>query len=289
MKILLIGSGGQLGWELCRTCPEGMDLVAVDYPEIDLSDGHSVDRLVSEIRPDWVINAAAYTAVDKAESEPEKAQAVNVDGVRTLALAISRIQGRLVHISTDFVFDGEHGCAYEPDAPCSPLGVYGRTKREGEMEALAVLPERTLIFRTAWLYSSHGANFVKTMLRLMSERDCLNVVDDQIGTPTWAHGLAMTIWKGIKQDITGCYHWTDAGVASWYDFAVAIRDEAVVCGLLDHAIPVCPIPSSAYPTPARRPAFSVLSKTSTWDDFDIQPVHWREHLRYMLQELCLHA
>jgi dTDP-4-dehydrorhamnose reductase len=127
------------------------------------------------------------------------------------------------------------------------------------------------------------------MLRLMSERDSLNVVDDQIGTPTWAHGLAMTIWKGIEQNMTGCYHWTDAGVASWYDFALAIRDEALACNLLKKFIPVNPIPSSAYPTPAKRPPFSVLSKTSTWNDFDIQPVHWREHLRSMLQELCHHA
>jgi len=123
----------------------------------------------------------------------------------------------------------------------------------------------------------------------MKEKDQLGVVDDQIGTPTWAHGLATTIWKGINRNLTGCYHWTDAGVASWYDFAVAIRDEGIACGLLKNALPVSPIPSSAYPTPAQRPSNSVLSKTSTWKDFDIQPVHWREQLRSMLQEMCTHA
>ena len=289
MNVLLIGSGGQLGWELCRTCPPSIDLVPLDYPEIDLSDGMRVDRLVSEVRPDWVINAAAYTAVDKAESELEKARAVNGAGVGALASSVAGTQGRLVHISTDFVFDGEHGGAYPPDAECSPLGVYGQTKREGERAALEALPGRVLLLRTAWLYSSHGANFVKTMLRLMKEKDQLGVVDDQIGTPTWAHGLATTIWKGIDRNLTGCYHWTDAGVASWYDFAVAIRDEGTACDLLENAIHVSPIPSSAYPTPAKRPPSSVLSKTSTWKDFDIQPVHWREQLRSMLQEICAHA
>ncbi|MDD2285771.1 MAG: dTDP-4-dehydrorhamnose reductase [Desulfoplanes sp.] len=289
MKVLLIGSGGQLGWELCRTCPPSINFVPLDYPEIDLSDGMHVDRLVSEIQPDWVINAAAYTAVDKAESELEKARAVNGAGVGSLASSVARIEGRLVQISTDFVFDGEHGGAYPPDAECSPLGVYGQTKREGELAALEALPGRVLLLRTAWLYSSHGTNFVKTMLRLMKEKDQLGVVDDQIGTPTWAHGLATTIWRGIDRNLTGCYHWTDAGVASWYDFAVAIRDEGIACGLLKNALPVSPIPSSAYPTPAQRPSNSVLSKTSTWKDFDIQPVHWREQLRSMLQEMCTHA
>ena len=289
MKVLLIGSNGQLGWELCRTCPQEIELTALDYPQIDLGDPDALHRLVSRVQPDWVINAAAYTAVDKAETEPDKARAINVEGVRALTQSLALIHSRLVHISTDFVFNGEQGCAYAPDAPCSPLGVYGRTKREGEIIALENLPDDVLLFRTAWLYSSHGANFVKTMLRLMAEKDALGVVDDQIGTPTWAHGLATTIWQGIEQKMTGCYHWTDAGVASWYDFALAIRDEGVASGLLERTLPVTPIPSSAYPTPAKRPSFSVLSKTSTWEDFRIQPVHWREQLKDMLKELQIHA
>jgi dTDP-4-dehydrorhamnose reductase len=262
----------------------------MDYPQVDLGDQANISNVIDTIKPDYVINAAAYTAVDKAETEPETAKRINAYGVEILAKAIAAINGSLVHVSTDFVFDGDHGCPYEPEDACTPLGIYGLTKFQGETAVRNILPDRALIIRTAWLYSSHGANFVKTMLRLMGERESLNVVDDQIGTPTWAHGLAITIWQGISKNLTGLYHWTDAGVASWYDFALAIRDEALACGLLEEAIPpVNPISAAAYPTPAKRPPFSVLDKRSTWQDFAIRPVHWREQLRSMLKELRAHA
>ena len=156
---------------------------------------------------------------------------------------------------------------------------------KGEQAVLNILKDQSLIIRTAWLYSSHGNNFVKTMLRLMKEKQSLNVIDDQIGTPTWANGLAQVIWIAIEKQLTGIFHWTDAGVASWYDFAMAIQEEGIDAGLLDHAIPIFPIPSSLYPTPAKRPFYSVLDKTAFWKALDIKPVHWRSQLRSMLKEV----
>jgi len=285
MKVLLIGADGQLGWELRRCCPSGAVLSAVDYPEIDLRDNAGITEWINRIKPRWIINAAAYTAVDKAEQDPESANLLNHTAVARLAEAAGQNGARLVHISTDFIFNGRHGSPYRPDDAADPLSVYGMSKMKGELAAREILPEDLLLFRTAWLYSSHGANFVKTMLKLMRERECLNIIDDQVGTPTWAHGLAEVIWQAMKKDLTGIFHWTDAGVASWYDFAVAIQEDALAAGLLSRAIPVYPIPTAQYPTPAKRPLFSVLDKRSTREATGMQPVHWRVQLRKMLKEL----
>lgn len=285
MKVLIIGSEGQLGSELRKTCPSEISLTALDYPEVDLCDKESIYRCIKKVSPDWVINAAAYTAVDLAETEQEKAWDINCKGVRHLASAVKEEGGRLVQISTDFVFDGKKGSPYLPDDATNPESIYGKTKLEGEKSVLEVFGEKALIIRTAWLYSKTGNNFVKTMLRLMDVKDSLNVVDDQIGTPCWAFGLAKIVWAAIDKNVAGIFHWTDAGVASWYDFAVAIREEALNIGLLQKQIPVNPIPAINYPTPAKRPSYSVLDKSSTLKKLEITSVNWRIQLRRMLKEL----
>ena len=233
-----------------------------------------------------IINAAAFTAVDKAEQEVENAYAVNASGALHIAEAARKYSCQLVHISTDFVFDGRKSSPYLPKDKPNPLGVYGKSKLEGEQRVRGVLGKEALILRTAWLYSAHGNNFVKTMLRLMQERDYVSVVTDQVGTPCWARGLAETIWNLVQRKAKGILHWTDAGVASWYDFAVAIQEEALTVGILEKMIPIRPINTQDYLTPAPRPGYSVLDKTATWKVMqNNEPLHWRANLRYMLKEL----
>lgn len=274
-----------MGQELLRTAPAAVECLAVRRGELDISDAASVKAMINRVQPDLVINAAAYTAVDKAESEPELALQINGHGAGFIAAACAESGARLMHISTDFVFDGNSARPYEPESPTAPLGEYGRSKLAGEQAVAAALPA-ALILRTAWVYSAFGANFVKTMLRLMADRDELAVVSDQVGTPTWAQGLANALWLAVdKPDLQGMFHWTDAGVCSWYDFAVAIAEEGHAMGLLSRAPRVRPIPGSAYPTPAARPAYSVLDKDSTWAALDTSGEHWRVQLRKMLQEL----
>ena len=284
-KVLITGAAGQLGRELLRSVPEGVECIAATREILDIADAAQVRAFVRRERPGLIINAAAYTAVDKAESEQELAAAINVNGAANLATACAENGSRLIHVSTDFVFDGTFSTPYLPDAPTSPLGEYGRSKLAGEQAVVAGLPS-ALIMRTAWVYSAFGGNFVKTMLRLMAEREELSVVADQVGTPTWARGLADALWLAADQsDLQGLYHWTDAGVCSWYDFAVAIAEEALEIGLLQRMPRIHPIPGSAYPTPAARPAFSVLDKNSTWAVLKTEGLHWRSQLRSMLKEL----
>lgn len=281
MKLLITGAGGQLGQALQGVVPGDVDVLAASSADLDIGDGGAVAAYLAAAKPDLVINAAAYTAVDKAESDVDAAFRINGDAVGFLARAAAATGARFVHVSTDFVFDGEAGRPYAPDAPTSPLGVYGASKLRGEQEA----GEAALIVRTAWVYGSRGNNFVRTMLRLMAERDELRVVADQIGTPTWATSLAEGVWKLALAGARGVYHYTDSGVASWYDFALAIQEEALAIGLLDRAIPVVPIPTSAYPTPARRPQYSVLDKATTSALIGAPAPHWRVNLRRMLAEV----
>lgn len=285
MKALVTGAAGQLGWELARTAPQGVEVVALDRGDLDISDAAAVSTRVAAERPDAILNAAAYTAVDKAESEREAAFAVNEAGPAHLAAAAADAGARLIHVSTDFVFDGAASRPYRPEDAPNPLGVYGASKLAGERAVAGRLGQRALIVRTGWVYSAHGANFVKTMLRLMGERDALRVVADQVGTPTWARGLAEGLWRLAGAQAGGTLHWGDAGVASWYDFAVAIQEEAVAEGLLGRSIPVAPIATAEYPTPARRPAYSVLDKAEGWQRSGTVPRHWRAALRAMLKEL----
>jgi dTDP-4-dehydrorhamnose reductase len=282
---LITGAAGQLGCELQATAPAGVRVVALDRRGLDITDPEAVRRVFGELRPDVVLNAAAYTAVDRAEEEEALARAINADGPGHLAAACASTGTALIHISTDFVFAGDSGHPYLPDAPPAPQGAYGRSKLAGERAVQRAHP-RAMIVRTGWVYSCYGSNFVKTMLRLMRERDTLSVVCDQVGTPTWARGLAAALWSAVDQPLLqGVYHWSDAGVCSWYDFAVAIAEEATALGLLRQQPVVQPIPSSAYPTPARRPACSILDKQSTWEALQRVPPHWRVQLRSMLQAL----
>ncbi|MBN7799036.1 dTDP-4-dehydrorhamnose reductase [Parahaliea mediterranea] len=286
-KVLVTGANGQLGRELAEHAPE-VELLALGRDALDIADPNATLERIAALAPDVVINAAAYTAVDRAESEPERARQVNAAGAGHLARACASLGVRMLHVSTDFVFDGQAGTPYDPSAATNPLGVYGASKLDGEKAVRECLP-RALIVRTGWVYSRFGGNFVKTMLRLMGERDTLRVVGDQVGTPTWAAGLARALWDfAARPELHGTYHWSDAGVCSWYDFAVAIAEEGLARGLLTRPVTVAPIPASDYPTPARRPAYSVLDKGATWADLGRPGVHWREQLRRMLDEYKEH-
>lgn len=284
-QVLVTGAGGQLGQELARSCGTHQQCVPLSRGELDLADEDALQRALDDIAPQQVVNAAAYTAVDAAESDTAAAWRGNAEGPRLLARACAQRGIRLLHVSTDFVFDGESPHPYTPEAPTAPLGEYGRSKLAGEQAVLEECPG-ALILRTGWVYSRFGGNFVKTMLRLMAERDELAVVADQVGTPTWAAGLAQALWAAVERpQLGGIYHWSDAGVCSWYDFAVAIYEEGSALGLLPPGVQVRPIPASDYPTPARRPAYSVLDKSSSWQDLELPGVHWRQQLRAMLQDL----
>ena len=282
MKALIVGSKGQLGRGLAAAAPKGAELVGHDMDTLDITDAAAVRALVDAVRPDILFNAAAHTAVDKAESEEKLAHAVNATAVGYLADAAGAVGAKFVHVSTDFVFDGRSGTPYAPDAATGPLGAYGRTKLAGERLA----GPDALIVRTAWVYAPVGGNFVRTMLRVMVQHPQVRVVADQIGTPTYAPGLAAALWTMAGQGLSGLYHYTDSGVASWYDFAVAIQEEALALGLLDTAVPVLPIATADYPTPAMRPAYSVLDKTSTFAALGGPSPHWRSNLRVMLQAIA---
>ncbi len=285
MKALIIGSNGQLGWELTRTCPDNITFIEVDHPEIDICDSSTINKWINTTSPDFIINAAAYTAVDEAENEKNKAFQINHKGAENLALEAKQAKIHLIHISTDFVFNGEQSRPYRSDDKPCPESVYGKSKLEGELAIKKILDNKSLIMRTAWLYSSHGNNFVKNMLNLMKGHSNLNVIDEQIGTPTWAHGLANAVWIAVEKKLTGTLHYTDAGVASWYDFAVAIQEEGLSAGILTRINPIFPVPTNKFPTPAKRPMYSVLDKQSMWQATGIIPEHWRVNLRHMLKEL----
>ena len=280
--VLVTGAGGQLGRELVLSAGSGVDCIALARCDLDTGDPVAIGKCLDKAQPQLLINAAAYTAVDKAESEPELALKVNAEAPGHLAAACAVRGVRMIHVSTDFVFDGEATRPYLPNASTSPLSEYGRGKLAGELAVMEAFPG-ALIVRTGWVYSRFGSNFVKTMLRLMAERDELAVVCDQVGTPTWARGLAQALWAAAdRPQLQGIYHWSDEGVCSWFDFARAIYQEGRALGLLSAELEIKPIPGSSYPTPAHRPAYSVLDKTSSWQDFEIPGVAWREQLRSML-------
>ncbi|GAW97801.1 MULTISPECIES: dTDP-4-dehydrorhamnose reductase [Colwellia] len=342
MKILITGKGGQLAWELEQTKPQSLEVICLSSKELDITDQALVNNILASHKPDVVINAAAYTAVDKAETEQERAYAVNDLGSEYLAIACKELKAQLIHVSTDFVFDGSKTTPYQTDEQPNPLNVYGASKLAGDIKVSDILGSDATIIRTAWVYSAHGNNFVKTMLRLMAEKDQLGIVYDQVGTPTWAKGLAKMIWalvarhsrteeRGIRNPghsdesrnlepsseaslplspaplseatlglvsapsseaslpispAARLLHWTDAGVCSWYDFAVVIQELAIEKGMLDKAIPIRPIPASAYPTPAARPSFSVIDKTSAEQASEVETIHWRKQLSAMMDELA---
>ena len=286
MKVVITGAGGQVATALLKLAPAGIEARALSHTELDIGDREGVMRTLTAARADVIINAAAYTAVDKAESEPAVARRVNGEAPGHLAAAARAVGSRLLHISTDFVFDGSQSRPYAPDAPVHPLGAYGESKLEGERRVQEMLGGEALILRTAWVYAANGHNFVRTMLRLMGERGKVRVVADQVGAPTWAASIAEALWAAVRTPgFTGVHHWTDAGVASWYDFAVAIAEEAQVLGMLEKPVEVESITTGDYPTPARRPAYSVLDRGSTERALGLKPAHWRVNLRKMLKEL----
>lgn len=282
MRVLITGAGGQVGRALCATKPQGAVLRGLTRAELDVTDAVAIERAVEDFAPDWIVNTAAWTRVDGAEAEPEAAFATNAHAPKLLAHAAAAHHARLLHLSTDFVFDGQASRPYRLDATPNPLNTYGASKLEGERAVAEVLCERALILRTAWVYDGNGRNFVNTMLRLMREREAVFVVVDQVGSPTYTSDLAQAIWRAIERELSGIHHWAGAGAASWYDFAVAIEEEAWAAGLLGRRAHVAPIRTEDFPTPAVRPAYSVLDQTETWTALGMTAPHWRDGLRRML-------
>ena len=286
MRVLIVGAQGQLGQELQNTAPAGVELLTAARNQLDICQRQSVLDYVQATQPAVIINAAAYTAVDGAETKPDWAVQVNAEGPGYLARAAQQVDARLLHVSTDFVFDGAASSPYSRAQEPRPLGVYGHSKLAGERRVMEVLPLRSVVLRTAWLYSSHGANFVQTMLRLMNEREELGVVCDQVGTPTWARGLAQVLWSFTRQeDAHGSYHWTDGGSCSWHEFASAIYQQGRDLGLVHNAdLSIAAIPTSEYPTPAERPRYSVLDCSETTALLGCTQLDWQTQLQQMLEE-----
>lgn len=286
MNVLITGAGGQVGRALLRTAPQNLEIVARTRSQLDLADVSRIREAVAAANPEVVINAAAYTAVDRAETDLQSAMTVNDEGAAALADACRTCGARLVHISTDYVFDGRSAIAYATTAETSPINAYGRSKLAGEKRIAAVSGLRAAIVRTAWIYAPWGNNFVLTMLRLMRERGSVSVVSDQIGTPTSALNLARYLWQVVaNENVGGILHFTDLGVASWYDFAVAIEEEARALGLLLAPAAVKAIASSEYPTPAARPRLSLLDTREPSNRVSYTPMHWRQALREVLKEI----
>lgn len=284
-RVLITGASGQLGRELLRCRPSNVGCVALSHSDLDITDRRSIETVLSLERPWAIVNTAAYTAVDRAETDVGRATAVNADGPRLLSATAARYNCRFVQISTDYVFGTSTGEPRHPSDIPTPHGVYARTKEEGERAVRENVPH-ALILRTGWLYSVYGNNFVKAIMALMRTHGSVSVATDQVGTPTWGFGLASAIWRALEIGLHGVHHWTDAGVASWYDFAVAVAEEALATGLLINLPLVTPISTISNPEKAPRPPYSVLDKGTTWAAIDVTPPHWRVHLRLMLKELA---
>jgi len=298
VKVLLTGAAGQLGHALRQQLPGGVELIATSRSgdgaagllSLDLADAGACRAAVLEHRPDWVLNAGAYTAVDRAESEPELALAVNAGAPRAFAEALLETGGRLLQVSTDFVFNGQQGTPYRPGQPRDPLGAYGRTKAAGEEAVEQVLGEtgRGVILRTSWVIGPVGKNFALTMLRLHRERgasgQALGVVEDQVGCPTSTATLAAACWRVITANVQEpVLHWSDAGAASWYDVAIAVGELAQELGLLEQPAVVNPLTTAEYPLPAQRPSYSLLDCSSSRRALGLAPTPWRQALRQLLE------
>ena len=283
-RILITGANGQLGSEMRRLGEVSPNTyIYTDVAELDITNCDAVAAFVKENAVDIIVNCAAYTNVDKAESDEATAELINATAVENLAKAMKAVNGTLFHISTDYVFGNEGNTPRTEDMPLNPLGVYGRTKLRGE-QAVAAVGCKAIIIRTAWLYSEFGNNFLKTMLRLTAERTQLNVVFDQVGSPTYAGDLALAIFSIIEGDVyegnEGVYHFSNEGVCSWYDFATEI---AIAAG--NTACKVQPCHSSEFPSPVTRPAFSVLDKSKIKNTFGIEIPHWRDSMLYCIKRL----
>ena len=284
MNILVTGANGQLGCEMRRLgAVSPNNYIFTDVAELDITDASAVLVAVKENGIEAIVNCAAYTNVDKAESDEETAELINATAVGNLARAMKEVGGTLFHVSTDYVFGCDGNTPRTEDMPLNPLGVYGRTKLHGE-QAILESGCKALILRTAWLYSEYGNNFLKTMMRLTAEREQLNVVFDQVGTPTYAGDLALAIFSiieaGVYEGNEGIYHFSNEGVCSWYDFAVEIAAAAGNTGCR-----INPCHSSEFPSPVKRPPYSVLDKTKIKNTFDIDIPHWRESMEYCIKRI----
>ena len=282
-RALVLGAAGQLG-RACMDCaPETVVAAGFSRVTCDVTDDAVLSRVMDEINPHVVINAAAYTAVDAAEDDPESANAVNANAPAMLGALCAQRGLRLVHISTDFVFDGRAHRPYAPATDPAPLGVYGASKWRGEQAVFASGASYAVV-RTSWVYGPDGSNFVLTMLRLMREQGIVRVVNDQIGSPTSARGLAEICWLlALNGDAGGVFHWSDTGAISWYDFACGIHEEALALGLLSTSAKIEPISMDAFPTKAKRPAYSVLDCSDTCSALNVTQQPWRDALRDMLR------
>jgi len=282
--IIVTGAKGQLGMEIqeaSRHYPQ-FDFLFLDRNSLSIGDPDAVLAFFEKTRPFCCINCAAYTAVDKAESEAEQAFAINGDATGSLAAACKKVNARLIHVSTDYVFDGQSAIPLKEDDPTNPINVYGASKLKGEQLALQENPDATLIIRTSWVYSEFGNNFVKTMIRLMREKPSINVIDDQIGSPTYAADLARAILVilGSGTFVPGIYHYSNEGEISWFQFALAIRE------LTGSACPVNPIPTTQYPTPAKRPHYSLLDKSRIKKIYGLTIPAWKESLALCIARLA---
>lgn len=290
MKVLITGVNGQVGFELLRLAPANIEVFGLDSRALDITDEGALNRVFAQIHPDLVINAAAYTSVDKAEAEPYRANEVNHLGVSYLGRAAERLSIPVFHLSTDYVFAGDANLPYDTDSQCIPASVYGASKLAGE-EALAQLCMRHVIVRTSWVFGAHGSNFVKTMLRLAKTHEVLNVVADQRGAPTSAMGIANMLWlltqRYFEQGVLpwGTYHYSGAPESTWHSFATEIFQEAVLFGLLERSPQVNSISTAQYPTPARRPKCSLLDCSKLQQTFGVTQDDWRLALKGVLQDL----
>jgi dTDP-4-dehydrorhamnose reductase len=286
MKVLLTGAGGQLGRALLEQVPADVAVESYTHADLDIADQQAADNRIRALHPDVVINAAGFTQVDAAENARDEARAANAEGPRVLAVACAREGARLVHVSTDYVFDGESNRPYRPTDPTAPLSFYGASKQEGEAHVARILGAKACTVRTSWLYSASGQNFVVRMLARLKGGTPLRMVGDQIAAPTAAFGLAAVLWRLALSPTSGILHWSDAGVASWYDFTVAIAEEAHALGLIPADYQVDPIHSRDYQTPARRPRYSLLDRGATESAVALRATHWRVNLRTTLRTIA---
>ena len=294
MKVLITGSEGQLGATLNFLKPKNIQIINTTRENFDLTNGPQISKFIFKHNPDWIINSGAYTAVDEAEKEPEKVFATNSDSVKIIAETLKKTRGKILQIGTDFVFDGKNNKPYTPYEKTNPLGIYGLSKLKGEEYIKQIFndPNKAVILRTSWLMGNIGNNFALKMLKLHKEKKHLNIVADQIGSPTNVMSLAKTCWEIIL--FTGNWgnyasskipimHWCDSGIASWYDVAVAVGEIGIELGLINNMAEVHPIKSIHYPTPAKRPTYSVLDNDLTQKFLSLKSIHWRKSMLNFLK------
>lgn len=284
MRALVTGAAGQLGVELLESAPSQFEVVGLGRHDCDITDPSQVDKAIATHRPDVVINAAAFTAVDEAEGQPSLAYAVNATGAGNVARAAHAVSARVIHVSTDYVFDGTSRKPYQPESAPNPINVYGGSKLGGEKEVQG-WSSNSLIIRSSWLYAAHGKNFLRTILHALRAAKPLRVVSDLTGVPTSARSLALTIWQcAARPDVRGIHHWVDGGTASWFDFAVAIQEIALELRLIEKPVPITAISWRNYGSPARRPDYSVLDARALSSTIHRQPRPWRESLAEIVDQ-----